>query len=746
MTSAGGLASADSFTGKDSLLSGPAGGVVGFSRAAEAAGFQKAIGFDMGGTSTDVSRYEGRFEYEFETEKAGVRIVAPMLAIETIAAGGGSICQFDGVKLVVGPDSAGADPGPACYGRGGPLTITDCNLLLGRIVPDHFPFTLDRQAAENRLSEIASQIEAASNSQFTIRNLQSSPTPQSALRNPQSPTTHPSSHTPHSALAEGFLRIANANMAAAIRSISLAKGYNPRDYCLVAFGAAAPQHACAVAAELGITKILIHPDAGVLSALGIGLADVIKHRTASVFQLLPPSPPPLVSPSFNLQKIFDDLEHSARSDVASEGIPQSRIETRRSLDLRYQGVDAPLTIPQPADSDYAAAFTIEHRRLYGYVHENCPLEIVAARIEAIGRSETRLEPSHHLARVQCSPQGTHQLVIDGQLQSTALYDRDKLPSGAQVTGPALILEPFTTTILDPGWQATVLSGGDLLIEASTAHSDPNPNPALTPLPTPSLTLNPSPLAAAAAPDPILLELFNNHLTAIATQMGITLKSTSMSVNVKERFDFSCAIFTANGDLVVNAPHIPVHLGAMSQTVKQTIADNPAMQPGDAFITNDPYRGGSHLPDITVITPVFENVVGTLRVPSPFPPGEGSTLNFDPETLNSPRPLFFTASRAHHAEIGGITPGSMPPFSKNLAEEGVLIQNFKLLDAGQSRFDELRALLISGPYPSRSPDTNLADITAQVAANHHGAEDLRRMVQQYSLPVVQAYMRHIQDAA
>ncbi|MBW8886053.1 MAG: hydantoinase, partial [Planctomycetia bacterium] len=349
-TSAGGLASADSFTGKDSLLSGPAGGVVGFSRAAEAAGFQKAIGFDMGGTSTDVSRYEGRFEYEFETEKAGVRIVAPMLAIETIAAG-----------------------------RGGPLTITDCNLLLGRIVPDHFPFTLDRQAAENRLSEIASQIEAASNSQFTIRNLQSSPTPQSALRNPQSPTTHPSSHTPHSALAEGFLRIANANMAAAIRSISLAKGYNPRDYCLVAFGAAAPQHACAVAAELGITKILIHPDAGVLSALGIGRADVIKHRTASVFQLLPPSPPPLVSPSFNLQKIFDDLEHSARSDVASEGIPQSRIETRRSLDLRYQGVDAPLTIPQPADSDYATAFTIEHRRLYGYVHENCPLEIVAAR-------------------------------------------------------------------------------------------------------------------------------------------------------------------------------------------------------------------------------------------------------------------------------------------------------------------------------------------------------------------------------
>jgi 5-oxoprolinase (ATP-hydrolysing) len=748
MTSAGGLASAAHFTGKDSLLSGPAGGGVGFSKVAEAAGFSKAIGFDMGGTSTDVSRYDGRYEYEFETEKAGVRIVAPMLAIETVAAGGGSICRFDGVKLVVGPDSAGADPGPACYGRGGPLTITDCNLLLGRIVPDHFPFALKVDVAEARLNQIAQQLAAAGHDsqysvpdqpspdlQFAIANLQSSSNPQSPAnpkpknQNPKSTTTHHSPLTMH-ALAEGFLRIANANMAAAIRSISLAKGYDPRDYCLVAFGAAAPQHACAVAAELGITKILIHSDAGVLSALGIGLADVVKHRTASIYQPLEkfakpnlhfairnpqsisPSPPPLVSLSINLRQIFHDLETQARSDVLAESIPASRIETRRSLDLRYQGTDAPLTIAEPENGDYEAAFIAAHRHLYGYVHKNRPLEIVAARAQAIGRSETRLEPSHRLPPVDCPPHGSHQMVIDGQLQFVPLYHREKLPPGASLAGPALIVEPLTTTILDPHWSATALSRGELLLE-STAVS-------------PSLPLSVSPSQSVASPDPILLELFNNHLTSIATQMGITLRNTSMSVNVKERLDFSCAIFTANGDLVVNAPHIPVHLGAMSQTVKQIIADNLTLQPGDAFITNDPYRGGSHLPDITVITPVFASPLITHHSP-----------------LTA---TFFTASRAHHAEIGGVAPGSMPPFSKNLAEEGVLIQNFKLIDAGQSRFDELKELLTSGPYPSRSPDTNLADITAQVAANQQGAADLQRMVRQHSLPVVQAYMRHIQDAA
>jgi 5-oxoprolinase (ATP-hydrolysing) len=674
MTSAGGLVNATRFTGKDCILSGPAGGVVGFSRAAEAAGCPRAIGFDMGGTSTDVARYGGRFEYTYETEKAGVRIAAPMLAIETVAAGGGSICKFDGVKLVVGPDSAGADPGPACYGRGGPLTVTDCNLILGRIVPEHFPFPLDRQAVEARLAEVADQLDI---------------------------------NTTHFDLAAGFVRIANANMAQAIRSISIAKGCDPRDYVLVAFGAAGPQHACAVAQELGITKILSHPDAGVLSALGIGLADVVKHRTAGVYQLLD-------SKLGQLHRVFSELERQAREEVEAEGVAAAAIEVTRSLDLRYQGADAALTVAQPGNGDYASAFAAAHRQLYGYIHENRPLEIVAARVEAIGRASTRLAAAGPTPPTVCQPHGSHEVYFDSRFHAAALFHRAEISPGAHISGPAIIVEPLTTTIIDPGWNATILSGGELLIrQAVDISSVSTPHSALR---TPH----------SSTPDPILLEVFNNHFTAIATQMGITLRNTSMSVNVKERLDFSCAIFTPVGDLVVNAPHIPVHLGAMGQTVKQIIADNPSVCPGDVFVTNDPYRGGSHLPDITVVTPVFDA----------------------PTTHHSPltSPLFFTASRAHHAEIGGITPGSMPPFSKNLAEEGILIHNFKLLDAGQSRFDALRHLLSSGPHPSRSPETNLADITAQMAANQQGAVDLRRMIERYSLSVVQAYMQHIQDAA
>lgn len=691
MTSAGGLAGAGYFTGKDSLLSGPAGGVVGFSKAAEAAGFERAIGFDMGGTSTDVSRYDGRYEYEFETEKSGVRVVAPMLAIETVAAGGGSICKFDGVKLVVGPDSAGADPGPACYGRGGPLTVTDCNLILGRIVPEHFPFPLDVAAVEARLSAIGSQL-----------------------------ASQPVGLTSHTALAAGFLQIANANMAAAIRSISLAKGYDAREYCLVAFGAAGPQHACAVAAELGISKILIHPDAGVLSALGIGMADVVRHRSAAVYRKLEREcereEEREKGAADGLESVFAELDLQARKEVVAEGVSPDRIGARRLLDMRYLGTDAALTVPEPANGDYAAAFADAHRRLYGYVHENRPLEVVAARVEAIGRSEAALARSQRIEGVRCAADATHEMIIDGHRQSVPLYDREKLPLGALISGPAIVVESLTTTIIDRGWEATVLSGGEMLLEAADVGSR-------------SSECSPTRTSSDNTPaDPVLLELFNNHLTSIATQMGITLRNTSMSVNVKERLDFSCAIFTAEGDLVVNAPHIPVHLGAMSETVKQIIADNPQMQPGDVFVTNDPYRGGSHLPDVTVVTPVFAE---GLR-----PEATGLRTEV----------LFFTASRAHHAEIGGVAPGSMPPFSKNLGEEGVLIRSFKLVDASHSRFDALRELLASGSYPSRSPDTNLADITAQVAANQQGVCDLQKMVERYSLEVVQAYMRHIQEAA
>jgi len=701
LTSAGGLVSAGGFTGKDSILSGPAGGVVGFSRVAQAAGFGQAIGFDMGGTSTDVSRFDGRYEYEYETQKAGVRIVAPMLAIETVAAGGGSICRWDGVKLVVGPESAGADPGPACYGRGGPLTITDCNFYLGRILAEHFPFPLDRTAVERRLEEVANQ----SPDQWSGYSAKSalfgySPRPLVGAL---------------SAIAEGFVRIANANMAQAIRSISLAKGYDPRDYVLVAFGAAGPQHACAVAAELGIRRILLHPDAGVLSALGMGLAEVTKHRTAGVYRILDGDAMRSVA------EVLDDLTRQAVADLAAEGAQSQSVNSSRALDLRYAGTDASFTIAEPDDLDYAAALAREHRRMYGYECSGRAIETVAARVSATHAAATGLVGSRVCESWHPEPAGTRTMFATGQSVAAAVFDRARLEPGALIVGPAILVEPLTTTIVDAGWQAQVMSGGELLLTVVTEL--PQGDQRLRrrcPAPrSPAELRSPPAVALSGQPDPVLLEVFSNHFTAIATQMGITLRNTAASVNVKERLDFSCAIFTADGDLVVNAPHIPVHLGAMGETVKRIIADNPQMQPGDVFVTNDPYRGGSHLPDVTLVTPV--NSAAGQR-------------------------LFFTANRAHHAEIGGITPGSMPPFSRNLAEEGVLIRNFKLLDAGLPRTDELRELLSSGKYPSRSPETNLADITAQLAANQQGVLDLRALVERYTEPVVLAYMRHIQDAA
>ncbi|MEX0678488.1 MAG: hydantoinase B/oxoprolinase family protein [Pirellulales bacterium] len=667
LTSAGGLVDADQFVGKDSILSGPAGGVVGFSRVAQAAGFSRAIGFDMGGTSTDVSRFDGRFELEFETEKSGVRVVAPMMAIETVAAGGGSICRFDGVKLVVGPDSAGADPGPACYGRGGPLSITDVNFLLGKIPPDRFPFPLDRAAAESRLAEWIDRIKIESG-------------------HPYDPLE----------LAEGFVRVANASMAKAIGSISVAKGCDPRDYVLVPFGGAAGQHACAVARELGIRQILHHPAAGLLSAYGIGLADVERHQVAGVYELL--SRDSLEG----IQGVFAGLEGKAVEGVAGEGIAREQIAVSRFLELRYLGVEASLTLPCPAACTAPAvadAFRTEHRKLYGYVHHERPLEIVAARVEARGRSSLGLSPSTRAAPREAKSDATARTYFGGQMVEARIFDRGQLQAGDRIRGPAIVCETASTTVIDPHWQAEVLSGGELLVE----QSDEPPPPA----------------SVSTEADPVMLEIFNNQFAAIAEQMGITLRNTSSSVNVKERLDFSCALFTPAGDLVVNAPHIPVHLGAMAETVRRTIADNPAMRPGDVFVTNDPYRGGSHLPDITVITPVHD-AFGRL--------------------------LFFTASRAHHAELGGITPGSMPPFSKNLAEEGVLIRNFKLIDGGNERWAELRSLLLAGPYPTRSVEANLADVAAQVAANHRGACDLVRLVERYSLDVVEAYMGHIQRAA
>jgi len=672
LTSAGSLVTADRFVGKDSILSGPAGGVVGCSRVAQAAGFKRAIGFDMGGTSTDVSRFDGRFELEYETEKAGVRVVAPMMAIETVAAGGGSICRFDGVKLVVGPESAGAAPGPACYGRGGPLAVTDLNFYLGKILPQHFPFALDRTAVERRLDDLCRDVETATGTRYE-------------------PAT----------LADGLLRVANANMVKAIRSISIAKGCDPRDYVLVCFGGAAPQHACAVARELGIVKILNHPDAGVLSAYGLGVADVVAHRAEGVYQSLTEY---LLG---QMQSKAKTLANDARHEVQQQGISAERIGESWSLDLRYRGLDASLTMEfgeRDCVSTCRKRYEEAHQRLYGYVHEDRPLEVVALRVEAVGQSADTSLPGRHVDSRPATPVGRQTIYFDTKPYEAAVYERESLRPGDLIVGPAIVVERLSTTIIDPGWRAEVLSDRQLLLTVTESF-------------------NPKPQATASAndkPDPILLEIFNNQFAGIAEQMGITLRNTASSVNVKERLDFSCAIFTAEGDLVVNAPHIPVHLGSMSETVRQVIADNKTIRPGDVYVTNDPYRGGTHLPDVTVITPVFAN--------------DDSHI------------LFFTASRAHHAEIGGTTPGSMPPFSTNLGEEGVLLNNIKLVDAGESRVEQLRQHLLTAEYPTRNVHDNLADLSAQVAANNQGVRDLARLIERYSLPVVESYMRHIQSAA
>lgn len=691
MTSAGGLIDADRFVGKDSILSGPAGGVIGFSRVARQAGFTKSIGFDMGGTSTDVARFDGQYEYEFETKKAGVRIVAPMLAIETVAAGGGSICGFDGVKLIVGPQSAGSDPGPACYGRGGPLTVTDLNLWLGRIVPSRFPFPLDRIAVERRLTELQARVEG---------NLD--------------------------ALADGLCRIANANMVRAIRRISVARGYDPADYVLVCFGGAGAQHACAIAESLGMNRILNHPLASLLSAYGIGLADVRRFGERSV--LKPYSTEQLA----DLESLFAKLEQAARAEVIAEGIPADRIQPAvRSLDLRYAGVEATIRVTSPVDSDYAARYEQLHRQLYGYAHTGRPLEITAARVEVVGLSTEPPSDLQPLVPRAPTPDDSQDACFEGEFRVAPIYFREHLRPGDQILGPALISEPSSTVVVDPGWNARLLERGEVLLERrDSGVESPEWNRKANALLSRS-TLDPQPSMPA---DPVLLEIFNNLFASIAEQMGVTLQKTSCSTNVKERLDFSCAIFDSQGNLVVNAPHIPVHLGAMSETVKRIIADNPddfvVRTPASdlphggvqatVFVTNDPYRGGSHLPDVTVVTPVHDAMTGNL--------------------------IFFTASRAHHAEIGGILPGSMPPFSKNLGEEGVLIRNFKLVDAGVSHEEELRQLLLSGPHPTRAIHDNLADIRAQVAANNIGVRLLSELVEKQSLDVVQAYMRHIQIAA
>ncbi|UGQ15242.1 hydantoinase B/oxoprolinase family protein [Yinghuangia sp. ASG 101] len=671
MQSNGGLAEAGHFRGKDAVLSGPAGGIVGMARMSEAAGFAKVIGFDMGGTSTDVSHYVGAYERVFHTLVAGVRLRAPMLAIDTVAAGGGSILRFDGGRYRVGPESAGADPGPACYRKGGPLTVTDANVMLGRIQPAHFPHVfgpdgdrpLDADHVRGLFTALAAKIREATGDDRTPEEV-----------------------------AEGFLRVAVANTAAAVKRISVEKGHDVGEYALTTFGGAGGQHACALADSLGIRTVLVPPMAGVLSALGIGLADTTAMREHAVeARLTPESMPAAVATA-------DALEAEARAELADEDIPETRVRVTRRAHLRYDGTDTALAVDLAAPEAMTAAFEGLHRRMYSFVMDR-PLVLESVSVEATGLTE-RLDTYGTPARADAAADAdTVRAYTRGAWREVPLYRREAMAPGTAVTGPAIIAEADSTTVVDDGWRATAAPPGHLRVERVAA---------------------PAAARAGTEADPVLLEIFNNLFMSIAEQMGVALESTAQSVNIRERLDFSCALFDPDGNLIANAPHIPVHLGSMGMAVKEVIRRRPDVKRGDVYAVNDPFHGGTHLPDITVITPVFDA------------PGA--------------RILFFVAARGHHAEIGGRTPGSMPADSRDIREEGVLLDNWLLVDGGRLREHETLRLLADAPHPSRDPRANLADLRAQIAANAKGVEEVGRMIDHFGLDVVQAYMKHVQDNA
>jgi 5-oxoprolinase (ATP-hydrolysing) len=673
MQSNGGLAEAGHFRGKDAILSGPAGGIVGMVRMSALAGFDHVIGFDMGGTSTDVSHYAGEYERVFTTQVAGVRLRSPMLDIHTVAAGGGSILHFDGSRYRVGPDSAGANPGPACYRGGGPLGVTDANVMLGRIQPAHFPAVfgpagdqpLDDAIVRQKFTELAADIRAATG-------------------NDRSPEQ----------VAGGFLRIAVANMANAVKKISVQKGHDVTRYVLTTFGGAGGQHACAVADALGIRTVLVPPMAGVLSALGIGLADTTAMREQSVEIRLD------AAALEKLGTVADSLDQTARAELLDEGVPAERIRVVRRVHLRYEGTDTALPVELAELEAMTTAFEAGHRATYSFLMDR-PLIAEAISVEATGLTE---QPDlSHLGDDVDDGSGSSDTVrihSGGSWRDAALRHRERMRPGDTVTGPAIIAEANATTVVDDGWQATMTRSGHLLAERIVARVAPD---------------------AGTEADPVMLEIFNNLFMSIAEQMGFRLEATAQSVNIRERLDFSCALFDPDGDLVANAPHIPVHLGSMGTTVKEVIRRRAsAMKPGDVYAVNDPYHGGTHLPDITVVTPVFDTA------------GENV--------------LFYVASRGHHAEIGGITPGSMPANSREIHEEGVLFDNWLLAENGQFRETATRRLLTEARCGSRNPDTNLADLRAQIAANQKGVDEVGKMIDHFGLDVVQAYMRHVQDNA
>ncbi|WP_322966277.1 hydantoinase B/oxoprolinase family protein [Sphingomonas fuzhouensis] len=668
MQSSGGLVSGDHFHGKDALLSGPAGGIVGMARTASGAGFDRVIGFDMGGTSTDVSLYAGQYDRRSDAVLAGVRVAVPMMRIDTVAAGGGSICHFDGGRLLVGPASAGAEPGPACYRRGGTLTVTDCNMILGKIQPGHFPALFgpdrnlppDRDAAARALGALLDQVEAATGERLDPM-----------------------------AAAEGLVAIAVASMARAIRAVSVARGEDPASYALACFGGAGGQHACLVADALGMAQVLIHPLAGVLSAVGIGLADRSVVREATVGLTLGDEA---------LETALADLRAAAVAGLAEQGVDPADVRASALAQLRYARNDQTIGVAWDSPAAMADSFAEAHRQRFGFVGEDA-LVVEQLRVEAIAGGAAQALPAPTLAVQTGDPIDTVAMYLAGEKHDVPVHARQELAADAVLAGPVLIIDPVSTVVVEPGWQARVLAEGTLLLERVAARREQ---------------------AAEEAVDPVRLEIFAGLFMGIAEEMGAALQRSAASVNIRERLDFSCAIFDAEGGLVANAPHIPVHLGSMGESIRTVIqARGNTMRAGQVYALNDPYRGGTHLPDITVIMPVF---------------------------ADEDAPAFFVAARGHHADVGGTTPGSMPPDSRTLADEGIVFDDVLIVEDGAMREQAIRDLLASGPWPARNIDQNIADLAAQVAACARGADGLRQLAAQQGQGVVTRYMAYVQAHA
>jgi 5-oxoprolinase (ATP-hydrolysing) len=671
MMSSGGLTAAELFQGKDAILSGPAGGVVGMVETGRAAGFDKLIGFDMGGTSTDVSHYDGEFERAFETEVAGVRMRAPMMLIHTVAAGGGSILHFDGARFRVGPDSAGADPGPKAYRRGGPLAVTDANVMTGRLIPDFFPKIfgpeqnepIDADAVRKAFADMAREIGDG--------------------RTPEQ-------------VADGFIHIAVENMANAIKKISVQRGYDVTRYALNCFGGAGGQHACLVADSLGIKTVLIHPLSGLLSAYGMGLADIRATRQQAVEE----------SFSEGAKRVIEELGAKlggeASAEVEGQGVPRADITVFVRPHIRYAGTDTALEIPAGSLDQMKSAFEAAHKARFGFIDESKELVVEAVAVEAVGGAskfeEPELAPD---ANTLPAPARKTRFFINGVWHDANVFLREGLKPGHTVEGPSIVIEPNQTIVVDDGWQAAINSKNHLVLRRVKVLERTR--------------------AIGTEADPVMLEIFNNLFMSIAEQMGVTLQNTAYSVNIKERLDFSCAVFDADGSLVANAPHMPVHLGSMDKSVETVMRENKGkIRPGDVYALNAPYNGGTHLPDITVCTPVFDEA--------------GKEI------------LFWVASRGHHADVGGVTPGSMSPRANTIEEEGVYIDNFKMVDQGRFREKELYALLEGAKFPARNPLQNVNDLKAQIAANEKGVRELQKMIANFGLDVVRAYMGHVQDNA